>query len=250
MVSARSGHPTRDRLGWRAFDMVFQPWMRRRLRVRMAGLPSELPADEPIILVANHVSWWDGFLLRAVQRALRPSSTLYTVALERELVKHPILRMIGAIGIEPSSPASILHAVRVATYKRAALPNAVFGYFPQGRITPSYRRPLGFRRGVDVFTRALAPAVILPVAIHLEPMTESAPTAFVSIGEPLRANGKRPGHAAIEREIESLLDRLLAFLATHGEDALAAWPEPQSTIIPVARRFDPPVLHGPTENLA
>lgn len=240
----------RDRLGWRVFDMAFRPWMRRRLRVRLTGMPSTLPGDVPLLLVANHVSWWDGFLLRAVQRELRPAGTLYTVALERELVKHPVLRMIGAIGIEPSSPASILRAVRTIERKRQAMPEAVFGYFPQGRITPSYRRPLGFRRGLDVFARALAPAIALPVAIHIEPMTAAAPTAFVSIGDPLRAAQAFRGHAFLEREVERTLDRLLAFLATHGEDALAAWPEPESTITPVARRFDPPALLGPTESLA
>ena len=250
MASTDRMRAARDRLGWRAFDAVFQPWMRRRLRVRIAGIPSALPQDIPLLLVANHVSWWDGFLLRAVQRALRPASTLYTIALERELVKHPVLRMIGAVGIEPSSPASILRAVRTLARKRGAMPHAVFGYFPQGRITPSYRRPLGFRRGLDVFARALAPAVILPVAIHLEPMTAAAPTAFVSIGEPLRAGTHYRGHALLEQTIEHELDRLLAFLATHGEDALAAWPAPESPIAPVAPRFDPPALLGPTESLA
>lgn len=240
----------RDRFGWRAFDVAFRPWMQRRLHVRMAGLPSDLPGDVPLLLVANHVSWWDGFLLRAVQRALRPASTLYTVALEREVVKHPILRMIGAIPIVPSSPSSLLRAVRSIERKRAAMPDAVFGYFPQGRITPSYRRPLEFRRGLDVFARALAPVIALPVAIHIEPMTAAAPTAFVSLGEPLRATQAYRGHTFLEREVERNLDRLLAFLATHGEDALAAWPAPEATITPVARRFDPPALLGPTESLA
>lgn len=250
MASADRLRAVRDRLGWRAFDVAFRPWMRRHLHVRMAGMPSDLPGDVPLLLVANHVSWWDGFLLRAVQRALRPASTLYTVALERELVKHPVLRMIGAIGIDPSSPASILRAVRTIERKREAMSDAVFGYFPQGRITPSYRRPLGFRRGLDLFAHALAPVIAIPVAIHIEPMTAAAPTAFVSLGEPLRAAQAYRGHAFLEREVERNLDRLLAFLATHGEDALAAWPVPESTITPVARRFDPPALLAPAESLA
>ncbi|MEO7102179.1 MAG: lysophospholipid acyltransferase family protein [Gemmatimonadaceae bacterium] len=212
-----------DILGWRAFDMVFQPWMKRRLQLRIADLPQDLDASEPVMLVANHVSWWDGFVLRAIQMRLRPSSALYTIALERELNQHSILRAIGGIGIEPDSPDSILRAVRQFQAKRRKLPDAVFGYFPQGCITASFRRPLGFRRGVELFARAIAPVTIVPVAIHIEPGVCLAPTAFVSVGAPIHCV-ESVDHLLLEREIHDLLDATYAFLAEHGESSAADWP--------------------------
>lgn len=209
----------RARLGWRAFDLVFQPWMRHRLHVRMAGMPSTLRGDVPLLLVANHVSWWDGFLLRAVQRALRPRAALRTIALERELVRHPFLRRIGGIGINPSSPTSILLALR--TIERLRTDDFVLGYFPQGRIAPSHARPLAFHRGIDLVLRAVAPATVIPVALHVEPLARFAPTAFVALGAPIDAASV--DHAGLELRVAELLNDVLAFTAAHGEDADRTW---------------------------
>ncbi|MEO8946020.1 MAG: 1-acyl-sn-glycerol-3-phosphate acyltransferase [Gemmatimonadaceae bacterium] len=198
--------------------------MKRRLYLCIAGLPTDLNSSEPVMLVANHVSWWDGFVLRAIQRRLRPSSTLYTIALERELRQHTILRAIGGIGIDPTSPDSILRAVRKFQSKRRALPIAMFGYFPQGCITPSFRRPLGFRRGVELFVRAIAPVAVVPVAIHIEPIVSAAPTAFISVGAPIHCVDSID-HLLLQRHIQDMLDATYAFLSEHGENSVAAWPQ-------------------------
>jgi 1-acyl-sn-glycerol-3-phosphate acyltransferase len=206
---------------WNAFDSVFRPWMQRRIRTCIAGAPSRVADGTPILLVANHVSWWDGFLLRAVQRDLRPQSVLYTLALERELRSHPILRFTGGIGVDPASPSSVLRAVRRFETNRREFPDAVFAYFPQGCIAPSFKRPLEFRRGVELFARALAPLTVLPVAIHIEPITNLAPTAFVTLGNPFASDGNI-NHHDLERQIHALLDETLAFVAKHGERAEVA----------------------------
>jgi hypothetical protein len=83
----------------RLFDRFFLPWMRTRIDVRIAGLPTKLDPRQPLILIANHVSWWDGFLLHEVHRALRPLAPFHTVMLESELRQHRLLRSLGAVGI-------------------------------------------------------------------------------------------------------------------------------------------------------
>lgn len=210
-----------DRMTWNAFDFVFRPWMSRRLNTCVVGNAGHISDDLPLLLVANHVSWWDGFLLREVQRELRPQSVLYTLALERELRQHPVLRFTGGIGVDPTSPSSILGAVRRFERKRREFPHAVFAYFPQGCIAPSYKRPLVFHRGVELFARAIAPLTVLPVAIHIEPVTSLAPTAFVTVGEAVRSDGN-VDHRELEHRIHELLDETLGFLAEHGENAVAA----------------------------
>lgn len=212
-----------DRMTWNAFDVVFKPWMRRRLNVLTSGVASSPSNDVPLLLVANHVSWWDGFLLREIQRRIRPDSVLYTLALERELCLHPVLRFTGGIGVDPASPASILRALRSFKQKRCDFPRAMFAYFPQGCIAPSFRRPLGFLRGVEMFAQQLAPLTILPVGIHIEPITGLAPTAFVSVGMPIEPRDGLVDHSALEQRVAVLLDDTLAFVAAHGENAVAAW---------------------------
>jgi 1-acyl-sn-glycerol-3-phosphate acyltransferase len=206
-----------------AFDRVFLRWMRRRVSaVRMTGLPDGVPQGAPLLLAANHVSWWDGFVLREVQRALRPRAPMYTVMTRRELGRAPFLGALGGVGIDPASPASIPGAIRELRDRLARHPDAVILFFPQGRIWPSHRRPLGFRRGVELFARELG-ATIVPAGLHMEPLNTVAPSFFVSLGEPVE--GRTPV-AELERRVEAQLDAILGFLAEHGEDAPARWPPP------------------------
>lgn len=203
-----------------AFELFFRPWMRRRVHaVRIAFAQPSPPPGRPLLLAANHVSWWDGFVLREVQRALRPRAPMYTVMSARELARFPYFRRMGVVGVDGSSPASVAAAVRWLRGEVRANPDAVIVFFPQGRIWPSHRRPLGFQRGVEVFARRLG-ALVLPVGLHAEPLASPSPAFFVSAGQPVES----PSADELELGVEAELDAILRFLAEHGEDALAAWP--------------------------
>ncbi|MBV9109850.1 MAG: 1-acyl-sn-glycerol-3-phosphate acyltransferase [Gemmatimonadetes bacterium] len=208
----------------RLFELWLRPWRRHRIAaIRIAGLPRRLPDDVPLILAANHVGWWDAFTLREVHRILRPNAPVWTLMSRGELGRYPYFRLIGVFGIDVGSPASVLGAVRWLAARLRERPDSAAIFFPQGRIWPSHRRPLGFRRGIEVFARRLPPCIVLPIAIHHEPLSEPAPTIFVSAGEPVRMDGEIDHHA-LEAAVEAEADRLLDFLARHGEDAGRRWP--------------------------
>jgi 1-acyl-sn-glycerol-3-phosphate acyltransferase len=204
-----------------AFEAVFRPWLYRRLRaVMMAGLPRQLPADRPLLLAANHVSWFDGFVLREVQRRLRPRAPHFTLMSREELGPLSFLRLLGVVELDRSSPSSAARAIRFLERETRRRPDAAIGFFPQGRIWPANRRPLGFKRGLELFARRLDP-LILPVGIHFEPMAHIAPTCFVSIGPPMEGE---TAVVEVERAVESELNGILDLLSRHGEDAAAHWP--------------------------
>jgi 1-acyl-sn-glycerol-3-phosphate acyltransferase len=189
--------------------------------VHVAGLEGAgaLPASEPLLLVANHTSWYDGFLLRDVHRRVRPTATLRTLMLDSELRKAPVLRWIGGTGFDPDRPLTLRRALR----ELEALPRAglALSFFPQGSIFPATRRPLGFRPGVSLVMRTLAPLQILPVAIHLEMGTRTRPTAWILGGDPL---GAEVDVARLEDAVTALLDCVQHHLHEHGEEAAAHWP--------------------------
>lgn len=219
--------PRAQRLAWTAFELGFQPWMRRRVHVRATGLPAPDDARLPLVLAANHVSWWDGFVLREIQRALRPRAPFWPVMLERELARRPFFRALGAVGIDAASPATIRRAMRTLERRRAARPDGVIAYFPQGRMWPTSRRPLGFRRGIELVASRLAPVRVLPVALHVEPLNTPAPTVFVLGGTPVHVSAddaRSLDHTRLEAEVEKLLDVLHRFLSRHGERSLALFP--------------------------
>ena len=148
---------------------------------------------------------------------------MYTLMLRAELERRPPLRWLGVVPIDGQDRRSVLAAVRFLRDRVAAEPEASVLLFPQGRIWPSHRRPLGFRRGVETFARHLD-ARIVPLGIHLEPLNRVAPTAFLCAGEPLDS---MTAVGRVEEEVEREIDRIRSFLATHGEDAPAHWPPPQ-----------------------
>ena len=86
------------------FDALFWPWRRMHLRaVHIGGATAaDMPDRTPLLFVANHVSWWDGFLLRAVQRRLRPDAAFVTVMSAAQLDRFPFFRWLGAIGVDPT----------------------------------------------------------------------------------------------------------------------------------------------------
>ncbi|HEU0012383.1 MAG TPA: 1-acyl-sn-glycerol-3-phosphate acyltransferase [Longimicrobium sp.] len=211
----------------RLFELFLRRWERRSLEaVRVTGLPRDLPPNVPLVLAANHVSMWDAFTLRHVQRLLRPDAPLYTLSSERELERFGFFRRLGAYGVDPADAGSVLRAVRFTAARAEAQRDAVFSFFPQGRIWPSHRRPLGFQRGIELFTRRMRAGLVLPLAIHHEPLNHARPTVFVSAGPVLAMGSRGIGAAEVERAVSAESDRLLAFVARWGEEAPQAWPAP------------------------
>jgi len=204
-----------------AFEAVFLPWRRRRLDTRLAG--AVVPADgRPVVMVANHVSWWDGFLLRDVHRLLAGARPLFTIMREDELRRHGFLRRIGAVGFDPDRPATIRDPAR-ALEERARHEDIWVSFFPQGRIRPSWARPLGFAPGIDFLLRRIGPATVLPIGLHLEPLSRVAPTAFVSVGAALSVQDDGTRHD-LEQAVTLELDRIQSFIRIHGEETPARWP--------------------------
>lgn len=201
------------------FDLVFETWMRTKIgRLHFSLPPGPLP-DLPLLFIGNHMSNWDGFLFRRLQKKIRPGGGVYSIMLEPELRRFPVFRLLGGIGIEKGKPLSLRRALRTLRELRARNSRFCLTFFPQGRIWPSFRRPLEFRSGVERFIEAVAPVAVLPVGLHLEPLGGMKPHLFLSIGDPLTVTSGIPSAAALEGKVEAELDRLQAFLCRHGEFA-------------------------------
>jgi 1-acyl-sn-glycerol-3-phosphate acyltransferase len=214
----------RQRMAWRGFDLVFGTHRRRVLADPLiVGWPTALPGDVPLIIVANHVSWWDGFLLRDLHRELRPGSHLCVVMNAAELRCNTTLRLLGGVPLRTGSTASVRALMRGLRAVRERAPDFTLFYFPQGRIWPSFRRPLGFRRGVARLAAHVAPAVILPVGLHIEPLNARRPTPIIAMGEPIAVGADFDDDVLVERRVQGRLDEVLDKLAECGESLRAVY---------------------------
>jgi hypothetical protein len=57
--------------------------------------------------------------------------------------------------------------------------------FPQGRIVPAWRRPLGFEGGLAWIKKNVPKARLVPLARRYEFMREDRPHIFLQFGEPI-----------------------------------------------------------------
>ncbi|TVP77587.1 MAG: 1-acyl-sn-glycerol-3-phosphate acyltransferase [Gemmatimonadales bacterium] len=220
---------------WRLVEQVLDPWLARQLQDIHVGLPPGTePAPtplsgHPLLLVANHTSWFDGFLLRRVQRALAPGATLRTLMLSRELKGwrggRPVLRQLGGTGFDPRRPMTLRAALRSLEPARRTTAGLAVAFFPQGKIYPSYRKPPGFQPGLRLVMSHLAPATVLPVGIHLETGRHVRPSAWILSGPALAVEpGQIPSVVRVESAVEDLCQRIRSHLASWGEEAEAHWP--------------------------
>lgn len=232
---------------WPLFDLFLRPWMGAHLRVHVAGLErarrSATASAGWTLLCANHESFWDGFLLRAVQRRLRPTAPFHAVMLERELARRPWLSALGAIPLDPDSVAGPRRMLRALGALREREDEGVLAWFPQGRIRPADPRPLDFRRGIAAAARVLAPAGVVPVGIRLLPGRTRRTDAFVSVGAPIELAGDEPLDVMrLEEAVAEELDAIGDHVERHGEDAAERWPAEEASL---ARPVEPSwISHG------
>lgn len=188
--------------------------------IRVIGQLQMPVSAQRFLFVANHVSWWDGLLLLLLQRFTLPEVPLYTVMLAREFHQTFWFRLIGCLPITPGNIASIRHLLKkLKLLKDEQHKSARFvcSFFPQGEIKPSFVRPLGFKEGLGSVANALEPVTIIPIGIHIEPMVQRKPEAFLVIGEPLEHATGKIAVKAVEEAVASTLDQLFAALSVHGE---------------------------------
>ncbi|WP_437734901.1 lysophospholipid acyltransferase family protein [Sorangium sp. So ce1335] len=181
----------------------FNAWFAAHARARIHGTfgavlargvdaARALAAEAPLLLVANHVSWWDPLvILHASQHLLDVDGHAMMDA--DNLRRLPFFALVGAFGVDLDLPSDGTAAIRYAA-RLLDRPGRAVWIFAQGRERPSDERPLGFRAGAAQIARVARRARVLPVALRYELAGEERPRLYLSIGEPVAAP-LRPGEA-------------------------------------------------------
>jgi 1-acyl-sn-glycerol-3-phosphate acyltransferase len=203
-----------SRLLRRAFDLYLDYSFRRtfeQIVIRCRSKTVDFDPHLPLIFVANHCSWWDGFFLAKLQRSFAPKASLYSLMLEEELKRRPFFRRLGAVGIRPQDPFSVLssfYRLREASRSSRMREEPIcISIFPQGSIRPQAERPLNFKPGVERLTRFMGSAQLLPIALCIEPLRAVKPTALVLAGDVVRVNrGDWVSSKVLAESVQTLLD--------------------------------------------
>ncbi|XYH99135.1 lysophospholipid acyltransferase family protein [Sorangium sp. So ce1128] len=159
-----------------------------------------LSAEAPLLLVANHSSWWDPLVILHVSQHLLGADG-YAMMNADNLRRLPFFALVGAFGVDLDLPSDGMAAIRYAA-RLLERPGRAVWIFAQGQERPSDERPLGFRAGAAQVARAARRARVLPVALRYEFAGEERPRLYLAIGEPVAPplGSREPDAAAAPEE--------------------------------------------------
>ncbi len=170
----------------RRFVQLGRRYVRRTLArsldgVYVAGLEAarRVARERPVILAANHVAWWDSFLVVALDEALGTEG--YALMDAASVQQMPYFAWLGALPLNRAAPRPVLREAAALLDR----PLRAVWIFPSGEHRPAHLRPLGFQAGVRLLTRLAPQAAVLPVAIQYAFAENSTPAAWVDIGAPV-----------------------------------------------------------------
>lgn len=135
-----------------AIGGLFMRWS----RLRVSGVEC-LPATGPVLLVADHDSYWDPVAIAVAAGRVRQISALAKSTLWKNAVAGRLLDSMGQIPIERG--ASNTEAMKTAV--EALRKGACIGVFPEG--TRSLGRELRARTGVGRLAQAVPEATVVCV---------------------------------------------------------------------------------------
>jgi 1-acyl-sn-glycerol-3-phosphate acyltransferase len=203
------------------FDATFGRYLQWLLRRSFRGVwvreDTAVP-DGGFVAVANHASWWDGFLPYAAQRAIAPSVPFFVMMTEEQLRKYWFFRYGGAFSIDTESPVDRVRSIEFAA--RSASAGGGVWIYPQGRLENGL--PERFHSGYLHVARA-AGKPVLACAVRLAFVEAQRPDAFVEFAPPIDPHHRNAGATvlAVVRESLQRIDAdIAAGRAFHGRRSL------------------------------
>lgn len=168
--------------------------------------------ERPLIVYANHHYWWDGYLAYWLLRSWGRKVVVWMEAYRR-------FPPFGAAGAMPFPVEDAIVRARTVRRTLEALraPQTVLLLFPEGKLHSDTERILPFQRSLHWLACRVPEAMILPLAIYIEPSYHQYPRAYLGVSAPFQGDLGNP-----ESWLCAAADALRAELATLRADARRA----------------------------
>lgn len=160
----------------------------------------------PVLVLANHFSWWDGFWIMQMNEKLFKRK-FYFMMLEQQLRRLWVFNKTGGYSVRKGS-RSIIESISYTITLLEDSDNMVL-IFPQGRIESMHRNDFVFEKGAIRIADQAKKVQILFVVNLVEYFSHSRPTLFMFLAE---YNNENPGgiekaynefwHSTMKRHLE------------------------------------------------
>lgn len=161
------------------FFQWFTLFLLKRKFHRIKIIGAFIDESKPILVIANHISWWDGFWLEYINLKMLHRK-FHFMMLEEQLRKHWYFNYTGGYSVKKNSK-SIMETLNYTSELLNVTSNMVF-IFPQGKINSMHNHQIQFERGVDRIIKNCSREVqILFVANFIEYLSNSKPSLYMYI---------------------------------------------------------------------
>jgi 1-acyl-sn-glycerol-3-phosphate acyltransferase len=197
----------------RFFHAAFRRRARAGLRaIRLASWGRPEAVEVPMVVFANHPSWWDGVAFMLLAESVFPGRQMYAPMADEALARYRFMRRIGVFGVEAGTPRGALAFLRGAEQVLAS-PGGMLWVNAPGRFMDARERPVPIMRGLTRLAELAPTTVFLPLAVEYPFWGEPQPEMLCGFGSPLTAAAlrqqDRPGRTAmLAATLEATMDRL------------------------------------------
>ena len=204
-------HISKPILGF--FRFIVRGYFRRHFHaVRVNGaehLQAAAANGGPLIVYANHCSWWDPMVQVLLAAAFLPERQHYAPMDAAALQRYAIFKRIGVFGVEMKTPRGAAQFLRTGLAVLQA--GGILWVTPQGRFADVRERPLHFKPGLAALAaRVSGGCRVLPMAIEYPFWDERLPETLLHIGEPVTVAGESA--QAIEDSLKTALSQAITEL--------------------------------------
>jgi len=201
--------PTISKFTLRFFRRIVRRYLRRHFRAVALQHGERLTnTSGPLVIYANHSSWWDPMISILLAEELLPAARSYAPMDAAALAKYPILRRVGIFPVEMATARGAAQFLRTS---QAILDSGgVLWITPQGRFADP-RVPLTFKPGLGALAVRNPGLLLLPLAIEYTFWDERLPEALLRFGEHVSISDGTSTEAATQ-QLEAALAEAMAKL--------------------------------------
>ena len=212
------------------FRRIVRGYFRRHFHaVRIAHAERFASVRGPLMVYANHSSWWDPMVSVLLAAELMPGRRHYAPMDAAALEKYGILKRIGIFPVEMKTARGAVQFLR--TGEAILKGGGVLWVTPQGKFCDARERPLELKAGMAALAARVAAAegscTLLPLAIEYPFWDERLPEALLCFAEPMQVLAgeavevvQQRAVAALEAALDEMQQRAVARSAT-GFDVLS-----------------------------
>ena len=126
----------------------FSHYIKRLIKRNFQGInfnSIEVDGQKSVLLLANHFSWWDGFVLYCINDKLLKKN-FHIIVLKETMQKVKFFKYLGAFSVNKNSRT----VMQTLTYAAQLLndPKNLVVIFPQGKLYSNFVTSVNFEKGI------------------------------------------------------------------------------------------------------